>query len=144
MRDLDRSPPQASRDLGEPRARPPPVSNFTTAGYMATVEKAKDYIRAGDIFQVVPASAGPQTFALPPFALYRALRRTNPSPFMFYFNFGGFQVIGASPEILVRVLGRRGHDPPDRRHPAARRARPTRTARSRPSCWPTRRSGPST
>ncbi|MFN6978700.1 MAG: anthranilate synthase component I family protein, partial [Gemmobacter sp.] len=44
-------------------------------------------------------------FALPPFALYRSLRRTNPSPFMFFFNFGGFQVIGASPEILVRLRG---------------------------------------
>jgi anthranilate synthase component 1 len=72
---------------------------------MAAVEKAKDYIRAGDIFQVVPAQRWTQEFPQPPFALYRSLRRTNPSPFMFYFNFGGFQVIGASPEILVRVFG---------------------------------------
>ena len=69
------------------------------------VEKAKEYIRAGDIFQVVPSQRWAQPFDLPPFALYRALRRTNPSPYMFYFNFGGFQVIGASPEILVRVKG---------------------------------------
>ena len=68
------------------------------------VEKAKDYIRAGDIFQVVPSQRWTQDFPLPPFALYRSLRRTNPSPFMFYFNFGDFQVIGASPEILVRVF----------------------------------------
>jgi anthranilate synthase component 1 len=81
------------------------VSNFTKDGYMAAVEKAKDYIRAGDIFQVVPAQRWTQAFPQPPFALYRSLRRTNPSPFMFYFNFGGFQVIGASPEILVRVFG---------------------------------------
>ena len=73
---------------------------------LAAVEKAKDYIRAGDIFQVVPAQRWTQSFPLPPFALYRSLRRTNPSPFMFYFNFGGFQVVGASPEILVRVFGR--------------------------------------
>jgi anthranilate synthase component 1 len=67
------------------------------------VERAKEYIRAGDIFQVVPSQRWAQPFDLPPFALYRALRRTNPSPYMFFFNFGGFQVIGASPEILVRV-----------------------------------------
>ncbi len=83
----------------------PPVSNFTKAGYMEAVEKAKDYIRAGDIFQVVPAQRWTQTFREPPFALYRSLRRTNPSPFMFFFNYGGYQVIGASPEILVRVFG---------------------------------------
>ncbi|MCA3482042.1 MAG: chorismate-binding protein, partial [Rhodobacter sp.] len=79
------------------------VSNFTKDGYKAAVEKAKDYIRAGDIFQVVPSQRWAQRFALPPFALYRSLRRTNPSPFLFFFNFGGFQVIGASPEILVRL-----------------------------------------
>jgi anthranilate synthase component 1 len=82
------------------------VSNFARADYLAAVEKAKDYIRAGDIFQVVPSQRWTQEFPEPPFALYRALRRTNPSPFMFFFNFGGFQVIGASPEILVRVFGR--------------------------------------
>jgi anthranilate synthase component 1 len=70
---------------------------------MAAVRKAKDYIRAGDIFQVVPSQRWAQRFALPPFALYRSLRRTNPSPFLFFFNFGCFQVIGASPEILVRL-----------------------------------------
>ena len=73
---------------------------------MAAVEKAKEYIKAGDIFQVVPSQRWTQDFPLPPFSLYRSLRRTNPSPFMFYFNFGGFQVIGASPEILVRVFDR--------------------------------------
>jgi anthranilate synthase component 1 len=80
-------------------------SNFTHAQYLAAVEKAKDYIRAGDIFQVVPSQRWRQEFTLPPFALYRSLRRTNPSPFMFFFNFGGYQVIGASPEILVRLRG---------------------------------------
>ncbi len=85
---------------------PEPVSNFTPDAYRAAVEAAKEYIRAGDIFQVVPSQRWAQPFPQPPFALYRALRRTNPSPFMFHFNFGGFQVIGASPEILVRVFGR--------------------------------------
>jgi anthranilate synthase component I len=106
LRDLDRALPQATREMGQARDAAPPVSNFSHAAYLEAVEKAKDYIRAGDIFQVVPSQRWTQDFPLPPFTLYRSLRRTNPSPFMFYFNFGGFQVIGASPEILVRVFGR--------------------------------------
>jgi anthranilate synthase component I len=102
LRDLDRA-PSAARDLGEVAPVGAPQSNFTHAGYKAAVEKAKEYIRAGDIFQVVPSQRWAQRFDLPPFALYRSLRRTNPSPFMFFFNFGGFQVVGASPEILVRL-----------------------------------------
>jgi anthranilate synthase component 1 len=104
VRDLDRTPPQASRDLGD-LTPGTPVSNTSHARYLEMVEEAKAYIRAGDIFQVVPSQRWAQKFDLPPFALYRALRRTNPSPYMFYFNFGGFQVVGASPEILVRVKG---------------------------------------
>ena len=106
VRDLERALPGESREMGEAQEAGPPVSNFTHAGYKAAVEKAKEYIRAGDIFQVVPSQRWTQEFREPPFALYRSLRRTNPSPFMFYFNFGGFQVIGASPEILVRVFGK--------------------------------------
>ena len=102
LRDLDRA-PSAARDFGEASPVGPATSNFSHDGYKAAVEKAKDYIRAGDIFQVVPSQRWAQRFTLPPFALYRSLRRTNPSPFMFFFNFGGFQVIGASPEILVRL-----------------------------------------
>jgi len=106
VRDLERQTPDAARDLGDATEVGPLSSNFTHDGYKAAVEVAKDYIRAGDIFQVVPSQRWSQDFTLPPFSLYRSLRRTNPSPFMFYFNFGGFQVIGASPEILVRVFGR--------------------------------------
>ncbi|MDK3072478.1 anthranilate synthase component I [Sedimentitalea sp. JM2-8] len=106
VRDLDRAMPADTREMGEAAEIAPPVSNFTPDAYRAAVETAKDYIRAGDIFQVVPSQRWSQDFPLPPFALYRSLRRTNPSPFMFYFNFGGFQVIGASPEILVRVFGK--------------------------------------
>ena len=102
LRDLDRAPP-TQRDFGEAAPVGEMRSNFTHDGYKAAVERAKDYIRAGDIFQVVPSQRWAQRFELPPFALYRSLRRTNPSPFMFFFNFGGFQVIGASPEILVRL-----------------------------------------
>ncbi len=106
QRSLDRPVPVDSRALNPAKAPEPPVSNFTHDGYKQAVEKAKDYIRAGDIFQVVPSQRWTQDFHEPPFALYRSLRRTNPSPFMFFFNFGGFQVIGASPEILVRVFGK--------------------------------------
>ena len=105
VRDLDRQPASAGREMGEAHEIAEPVSNFAKPDYLAAVETAKDYIRAGDIFQVVPSQRWRQAFREPPFALYRALRRTNPSPFMFFFNFGGFQVIGASPEILVRVFG---------------------------------------
>ena len=104
LRDLERGATDSSRDLGDQAQMPEPESNFAHADYLAAVEKAKDYIRAGDIFQVVPSQRWRQPFTLPPFALYRSLRRTNPSPFMFFFNFGEFQVIGASPEILVRVF----------------------------------------
>ncbi len=105
VRDLERTTPDTTRDLGEVAEMAEPVSNFAHADYLQVVEIAKEYIRAGDIFQVVPSQRWKQEFTLPPFALYRSLRRTNPSPFMFFFNFGGFQVIGASPEILVRVFG---------------------------------------
>ena len=104
VRDLERATPD-TRDLGESLPDTEPVSNFTRDAYKAAVETAKDYIRAGDIFQVVPSQRWTMDFPLPPFALYRSLRRTNPSPFMFFFNFGDFQVVGASPEILVRVFG---------------------------------------
>ncbi|MEM7295613.1 MAG: anthranilate synthase component I [Pseudomonadota bacterium] len=80
-----------------------PKSNFAKSSYLNAVDRAKDYIKAGDIFQVVPAQRWSQDFDAPPFELYRALRRTNPSPYMFFFNFGGFQIIGASPEILVQL-----------------------------------------
>ncbi|MDB9944182.1 anthranilate synthase component I [Octadecabacter sp.] len=105
QRSLEMPVPMAERTLGDGHAPTDPVSNFTKSGYMEAVEKAKDYIRAGDIFQCVPSQRWTQTFSEPPFALYRSLRRTNPSPFMFYFNYGDYQVIGASPEILVRVFG---------------------------------------
>jgi anthranilate synthase component 1 len=78
-------------------------SNTTPAEYESMVLRAKDYIAAGDIFQVVLSQRFSSPFDLPPFSLYRALRRVNPSPFLYYLNFGGFAVAGSSPEILVRV-----------------------------------------
>lgn len=80
-----------------------PVSNTSDAEYKAMVNKAKDYIAAGDVFQVVLSQRFEADFTLPPFALYRALRRTNPSPFLYFLNFSDFSVVGSSPEILVRV-----------------------------------------
>ena len=85
-------------------ATPEPfTSPVSREAYGAIVEKAKEYIRAGDVFQVVPSHRFRTAFAHDPFALYRSLRRTNPSPFLFFLNFPDFQLIGSSPEILVRL-----------------------------------------
>ncbi|MGE3624122.1 MAG: anthranilate synthase component I [Bdellovibrionales bacterium] len=92
--------------LPKPKAAAPlpePSANMTEADFCRMVERAKEYIRAGDIFQVVLSQRFAQPFTLPPFDLYRAIRRLDPSPFLFFFDFGGFSVVGTSPEILVRV-----------------------------------------
>jgi anthranilate synthase component I len=102
---LDAPLPHATAMAGVQLALPEPVSNTSPADYMAMVEQAKEYIAAGDIFQVVLAQRFSVPFTLPPLALYRALRRTNPSPFLFYLDYGGFALVGSSPEILVRVRG---------------------------------------
>ncbi|HYH40545.1 MAG TPA: anthranilate synthase component I [Burkholderiales bacterium] len=86
-------------------ASEPAVSGFGEAAYHAAVEKAKRYIYDGDVMQVVPSQRMSKPFRAAPLALYRALRTLNPSPYMFYFHFGDFHVVGASPEILVRVEG---------------------------------------
>jgi anthranilate synthase component 1 len=78
-------------------------SNFKKSEYLKIIKKAKEYIKAGDIFQVVPSQRFEIPFYSPPFNLYRSLRRLNPSPFLYYLNFNDFSVIGSSPEILVRV-----------------------------------------
>jgi anthranilate synthase component 1 len=89
------------------RADAPPIvatrSNTKPPEYEGMVLKAKDYIGAGDIFQVVLSQRFETDFTLPPFALYRSLRRVNPSPFLYYLDFDRFAVIGSSPEIMVRV-----------------------------------------
>lgn len=79
------------------------TSNIGRDGYHAMVKKAKEYILAGDIFQVVPSQRLRLPFTLPSFALYRSLRRLNPSPFLFHLNLDGFSLVGSSPEILVRL-----------------------------------------
>ena len=86
-------------------ASEPAVSGFGEAAYHAAVERAKRYIFDGDIMQVVPSQRMSKRFKATPLALYRALRTINPSPYMFYYDFGEFHVVGASPEILVRLEG---------------------------------------
>jgi anthranilate synthase component I len=87
------------------RALPPidPVPNMPPDAFRGMVERAKEYIVAGDIFQVVPSQRFAVRFDLPPIALYRALRRLNPSPFLFYLDLDGYALVGSSPEILVRL-----------------------------------------
>ncbi len=94
---------ESTRDpvVGEPPASP--ASNVAAQEFKDAVNHAKEYIAAGDIFQVVLSQRFTTGFEAPPFSLYRSLRRTNPSPFMFYLNFDGFSLVGSSPEILVRV-----------------------------------------
>ena len=101
-----------SADLRQPLpASPPPskpepvtlTSPVSRQDYHRIVAKARDYIEAGDIFQVVPSHRFRAPFKRDPLALYRSLRRSNPSPFLFYLNFGDFQLVGSSPEILVRL-----------------------------------------
>ncbi|MBS7703478.1 anthranilate synthase component I [Chelatococcus asaccharovorans] len=82
---------------------PTPVSNTAPERFKAMVERAKDYIRAGDIFQVVLSQRFDAPFTLPALSLYRALRRVNPSPYLCFLDFLDFQIVCSSPEILVRV-----------------------------------------
>lgn len=92
--------PASARGLAEPPVFTPVLE---PGRYGAMVAAAKDYIAAGDIFQVVLAQRFTAPFALPPIELYRALRRINPSPFLYHLDLPGFSLTGSSPEILVRV-----------------------------------------
>ena len=104
MRDsLERPLPYATAGRSAQDAGIEPVANMTPQAYQAMVAKAKEYILAGDIFQVVLSQRFEMPFDLPPFSLYRALRRTNPSPFLFFMAFRRFAIVGSSPEILVRL-----------------------------------------
>lgn len=96
--------PKAASVLNDPLQ-----SNFTQAGYEDAVRQAKEYIAAGDAFQIVLSQRLTQRTSAPPFAIYRALRMLNPAPYMFFFNFPNevegqpFNIIGASPEMMVRL-----------------------------------------
>jgi len=101
--DFGRSLPYHRSVTARHEAFPLPTSNTGRENYHAMVEKAKEYIFAGDVFQVVPSQRFHVPFKQPPFSLYRALRRLNPSPFLFFLDFGDFTVVGSSPEIMVRA-----------------------------------------
>ena len=89
-----------------PAEAPAPLSRtFSEDGFIEAVRRAKEYIFAGDCMQVQVSQRTTRAFEAPPLTLYRALRGLNPSPYMFYFDFGDHHVVGASPEILVRLAG---------------------------------------
>ncbi|MFL5886150.1 MAG: anthranilate synthase component I [Thermoleophilaceae bacterium] len=101
-----------------PRARAgrrePPAweSNLGSEGYAAAVERVKEYIRAGDAYQVVPSQRWSAESPVEAFSIYRGLRTINPSPYMYFLDFEDFQIAGASPEALVKVTGRRAEQRP--------------------------------
>ena len=101
LRRLAVAAPETERVIDLPDLALSPV--VPAEDYRAMVLRAKQYIEAGDVFQVVLAQRFTCPFPLPPLALYRALRRINPSPFLYFLDFPGFAVVGSSPEILVRV-----------------------------------------
>jgi anthranilate synthase component I len=89
--------------------REPPrfFSNMGAGGYAAAVERAKEYIRAGDVYQVVPSQRWTANSPVDAFSIYRGLRAVNPSPYMYLLDFEDFEIAGASPESLVKASGRR-------------------------------------
>jgi anthranilate synthase component 1 len=102
---LDRPLDKSLAEYDEGPLDVPMQSNTTPEDYKAMVSRAKEYIAAGDAFQIVLAQRFEAPFKLPAFSLYRALRRTNPSPYLYFLDFGDFAVAGSSPEILVKVAG---------------------------------------
>lgn len=96
--------PRVRRDPGAP---PEWESNVGNEGYARGVEIAKEYIRAGDIYQVVPSQRWSAECPVEAFSIYRGLRAVNPSPYMYFLDFEDFQIAGASPEVLVTVSGRK-------------------------------------
>jgi anthranilate synthase component I len=100
---LDRPLDKAASEIHTGPLDVAPRSNTTPAEFKRMVLAAKEYIAAGDIFQVVLSQRFEAPFRLPPFALYRALRRVNPSPYLFFLEFGAFAIAGSSPELMVKV-----------------------------------------
>jgi anthranilate synthase component 1 len=103
LTDIDPSDPT----LGRPGTRPPYLCNFPPGGYETAVARCKEYIKAGDIFQVVLSQRLQTETRARPFDIYRTLRVVNPSPFLFYLRSGALSLVGSSPEIMVRVEGDR-------------------------------------
>ena len=128
------------------RARAAGVRRPTSArtGYADAVERARSTSAPATSTRWCRASAGAPMRPVEAFSIYRGLRAVNPSPYMYFLDFEDFEIAGASPESLVKVSGRTGGAAPDRRHAAARRDGARRTSQRARSCWPTRRSAPST
>ena len=101
--DFERSLPFRRESDEALEALPMPQANMSKAEFKRIVEVCKEYVRAGDAFQIVPSQRASLPFKLPPLSLYRSLRRINPSPFLIFFDYGDFQIVGSSPEILVRL-----------------------------------------
>src|SRR5476649_2515785 len=101
--DFERSLPTRREGEDVLAALPAPTANMSEAEFKNMVSVCKEYIAAGDAFQIVPSQRFSLPFTLPPLSLYRSLRRINPSPFLIFFDYGDFQIVGSSPEILVRL-----------------------------------------
>lgn len=99
--------PLASATLGDTGPVQVPAGNFTQAAFEKMVDDSKEFIRAGDIFQIVLSQRFSRDFTKSPLDLYRALRTVNPSPYMFLLETGDFALVGASPEVHVRLTGRK-------------------------------------
>jgi anthranilate synthase component 1 len=104
---LDRPTPLASATLGDSGTVQVPAGNFTKAAFEKMVDDSKEFIRAGDIFQIVLSQRFSREFTKSPLDLYRALRTVNPSPYMFLLETGDFALVGASPEVHVRLTGQK-------------------------------------
>jgi anthranilate synthase component 1 len=120
--DVERAYEEAAATIAEVRERlrdPVPLAgrgkrdlpefyaNLGPGGYASAVERCKEYIRAGDVYQVVPSQRWSANCPVDAFSIYRGLRAINPSPYMYFLDFGDFEIAGASPESLVKVSGRR-------------------------------------
>jgi anthranilate synthase component I len=101
--DFERTLPFRRDDADALETLPEPQANMTKDEFKNMVEVCKEYIRAGDAFQIVPSQRFSLPFKLPPLTLYRSLRRINPSPFLIFFDYGDFSIVGSSPEVLVRL-----------------------------------------
>jgi anthranilate synthase component 1 len=135
--------PYDARGTGPNRvARTPPTfeSNMTRAQFEGNVARIIEYIRAGDVYQVVPSQRWTAPAPVSAFSIYRGLRAVNPSPYMYFLDFGDFQIAGASPEPLVTVTGRKVTTTPI----AGTRPRGANAEEDLESCWRTPRNGLST
>lgn len=103
VRSLEAGLPHGTDTASDAPVHPTPEASVTQEDYFRMVDRAKDYIDAGDIFQVVLSQRFRMPFSLPAMSLYRSLRRLNPSPFLFHLKMDGFALVGSSPEILVRL-----------------------------------------